>query len=257
MIVVRLKRLVISLVIIILVTLLLVVSGLSINGGKSWSLDLELQNFFFWGLAALIIQVWVGVSLLLNHKKILKTIRRLTSFDEIHSANAEKAFREMGSLGEEIKKVLKHENQLSAMRSERISALNSLAGSLCEGYSEPVAVTDVNGVLFAISNKLKSRILKDNEGKLIGNILELRSDLKLSEILVFMEKQRASWKESEDSGIICTPVFDRNNSVQFCIWEFETSFFAGKLKDLNQQKSKVQPTYSRIKAFINPLLKRK
>lgn len=257
MIVVSFKRLMISLSLIITVTLLLIASGLAANGGADWSLRMELQNFFFWGLTALIIQIWIGGSLLFTHKKIIKTISRLSAFEDLNSTHADKSFKEMGKLGEEIKKVLKRENQMSLMRALRISALNNLVNLLCEGYSEPIIVTDVTGKIFTINDKLKPRITKETNLVQINNIIEIRPDIKLSEILIFIEKQKTAWKEPENTGLVCTPVFDKNSTVQFCIWEFETSFFAGKLKELNQQKSKIQPTYKKLRDFVNPRLRRK
>jgi hypothetical protein len=247
----------ISFLLFLTVTILLIVAGLAANGGTNWSLKIELQNFFFWGLTALIIQIWIGGSLLLSHKKVIKTISRLSAFDDLNSSNADKSFRELGSLGEEIKKVLKRENQLSVMRALRISALNNLANLLCEGYSEPVIVTDITGKIFTISEKLRTRIIKESKLVQINNIFEIRPEIKLSEILGFIEKQKTAWKDPENTGLICSPVFDKTGVVQFCIWEFETSFFAGKLKELNQQKSKIQPSYKRIREIVNPFLRKK
>ncbi|MBI9107782.1 MAG: hypothetical protein JEZ04_13625 [Spirochaetales bacterium] len=257
MVVVSFKRLMISLLMIITVTLMLIVCGLAVNGGEFWYLKIEFQNFMFWGIIALIVQLWICGSLLLSHRKIMKTINRLSSFDDLNSMNAEKSFREMGELGEEIKTVLRKVNQLSVMRAERISALNNLVYLLCEGYSEPVIVTDVKGDIFTISDKFKGRIAKNGNSTVINNIIEIRPELKLSEVLGFIEKQRSAWNGPENSGLVCTPVFDKNSTVQFCIWEFETSFFSEKLKELNQQKSKIQPSYKKLMDFIKLRQKRK
>ena len=257
MVVVSFRRLIISLSLILITTLVLIAFGLEIIGGEKWYLQLGPQSFFFWGITVLIAQIWITGTLLYNHKKIMKTISRLSTIEDLNSMNAVKSFRDMGVLGDEIRKVLMQANQLSIMRADRISALNNLVNLICEGYSEPVIVTDVKGDIFSISEKLKSRILKETDGKMIKNILELKPDIKLSEVLSFIEIERTAWTDSESSGLVCTPVFDKNNTVQFCIWELETSFFAGKLKELNQQKSKIQPSYKKLREFINPLRRKK
>ncbi|MBI9104362.1 MAG: hypothetical protein JEY99_18240 [Spirochaetales bacterium] len=251
MIVISLKRLLISLCIIITVTIILITSGLALNGGEGWQLKIELQNFFFWGLIVLLVQVGVGGTLIFSHKKLMENIKRLSTFEDFNSMNAEKAFEKLGRLGEEIRKVLRKENQFSVMRANRIAVLNDLVHVLCEGYSEPIMVTDINGVIFTISDKLKNRITKENGGVSFSNIVDIKPDIKLTEVLGFIEKQRTSWKDAEKSSLVCTPVYDKNSSVQFCIWEFETSFFTGKFKELTQQKTKIAPAYKKSIDFLN------
>lgn len=255
MIVVSLKRLIISLIIIISVTLMLLVIGLLVKGGEDWYLKLNFQNFLFWGIVVLIIQIWISASLLLSHRKILKSINRLSSFENLDSVNAEKSFKEMGGVGEEIRNVLKKINDLSSMRAYRISALNNLADLLCEGYSEPVVVTDVKGLIVTVSEKLKNRITKESGRDSINYITDIRPELKLTEVLSFIEKERAAWVASDNSKLSCTPVFDKNSALQFCIWEFETSFFAEKIKELNKSGSVSQPAYRKLKNLVNPFLK--
>ena len=138
------------------------------------------------------------------------------------------------------------------MRAERISALNNLTALLSEGYSEPVVVTDVKGVIFTMSEKLKNRISKEADMADIKNITAIRSDIKLNEVLSFIEKQHSAWTSENGSRITCTPVFGKKNTVQFCIWEFESSMLAEKFKEISMNNHKIQPSYRKIRNILKP-----
>ena len=252
MVIVGLKRLILSLVLIIAVTMIVIVMGISLNEGEAWSLKLDYQNFFFWGITALIVQLWAGLSLITRHRRILNTVRRLSSIEDLESVYAEKLFHEIGALGIEVKNVLRHSSELSGLRVARISALNSLTEILCEGYSDSILVTDVRGEILSMSDKLKARLAKESGRPEVRNIIDIRADLKLSEVLVFMEKQRSAWSNPDGSGLTCTPVYDRNGKIQFCLWEFETSIFTGKLKDNTQQKYDLRRSYGKIRNILKP-----
>ncbi len=257
MVIIRLRRLIISVILITAVTVVLLGIGLSLNEGEPWSLKFDYQNFFFWGLVAVIIQILTGLSLVFNHRKILNIVKRISTIDDIDSVYAEKLFDDIGPLGSEIKNLLRHNSQLSGLRTARISALNSLTEILCEGYAESILVTDVRGEILSMSDKLRGNLQKDKNESVIKNVLDIRNDIKLSEVLVFIEKHRSAWTDPDGSGLSCTPVFDKNNAVQFCLWEFETSIFTGKLKEHAAQRPDLRRSYGRLKNLLKTRLPEK
>ena len=161
-------------------------------------------------------------------------------------------------MGEELKRILIRENQLSVMRADRISGQNNLITLLCDGYSDPIAVTDVNGGILTISGKLKTRLTKEIGRTDFSNIVELYPQLKIPEILGYIEKQRSSWKDAENSGIELHPdIRKKQHGPSFASGNWKTSFFAGKIKEFSQQKAKITPRYKKLKDFINPFKKKK
>ncbi len=240
MIVIRYRRVLISLILIFASTALLFVCGIIIYGGKGWALKPDAQNYFFWGFVILIFQLFIGVSLILSHRRVINLLKRISKIENLRGSHAGRVFNELGELGDEIKNMLKVENDISMLRADRISALNNLISMIIEDYSAPVMVTDISGDSIMMSAKLKNSIIKEKDLNDINNICDIRSDININEVLNYMEKQKTFWSFPQESALICTPIFDRRSNIEFCIWEFETSFFAGKLKDVDMSKTGVK-----------------
>lgn len=225
MIVISRKRFVISLGSILLLTGFLVGIGMDLQQGDPVELKIDVENLLFWGIITLLLQFWIGLSLLARHKNLVNELNRIARIEDITLPHAEKIFNQMGTLGTGIRDLIIDRNRLLVMRSNRISALNALMKTLFSGYCDPIAVTDVAGAVLGISTVLEEKLLKERGGTTWENILQIKPDLNLAEIMTHMEKQRAPWGNPEENGIVCTPVFDKSNTLHFCIWEFESSRF--------------------------------
>lgn len=221
------KRYGISIFLIILITSLLVYISMDLK-----EIKLDRENIFFWGIVAVLAELIVFFSLYNSHKKIVSNLKRISEINNLSHPYSQKLLKPMGVIGKEIEHMLNEQNNTSILRANRISALNSLVKTLCAGYSEPVIITDVNGSIQSISETLRLKINKNDSDAslLLQNLNDFRSDIPLIEVLSYLEKQKLPWSNPEMPGVICTPVFDKENILNFCIWEFESEMFNKQFK---------------------------
>jgi len=226
-IVISLKRLAVSFVIMLLLTAVIIFLGMDFQSGTPVELKVEVENLLFWGIVVLLLQLWVGLSVLLRHRKVLTELGRLAKIEDVSQPHAEKIFNGLGRTGLAIQRLMLDQNRLLVMRANRIAAHNSLVHLLLEGYGEAAAVTDVTGKVLAMSRPLEEKC-RASQGAVAGRtIMDFLPEVNLKEVLAVMEKQRTFWQEPEKKGAVCTPVFDPEGSLHFCLWEFGDDRLSG------------------------------
>jgi hypothetical protein len=227
MIVISLKRLVVSFILILILTAAIIFLGMDLQSGNPVELKIEVENLLFWGIVVLLLQLWIGLSVLLRHRKILSELGRIAKIEDVSQPHAEKIFHGLGRTGLAIQRLMLDQNNLLVMRSNRIAAHNSLLRLLLYGYSDPAVVTDVTGKVLAMSRPVEEKC-RNSQGALGGQtILDFLPEINLKEVLVLMEKQRTFWQEPEKKGAVCTPVFGKEGALHFCLWEFGADRLSG------------------------------
>lgn len=227
MIVISLKRLVVSFVLILILTAVIIALGMDLQSGTPVELKIDVENLLFWGIVVLLLQLWIGLTVLMKHRKVLSELGRIAKIEDVSQPHAEKIFDGLGRTGQAIQRLMLDQNKLLVMRSNRIAAHNSLMRLLLEGYGEAAAVTDVTGKVLAMSRPLEEKC-RNSQGTLTGQtILDFLPDINLKEVLTLMEKQRTFWQEPEKKGAVCTPVFDKEGVMHFCLWEFGADRLSG------------------------------
>jgi hypothetical protein len=222
MLVISLKRFIVSFLLIILTTGIIIYISITSQSGESLQLRIDTQNIFFWGIIAFLVQIWVGLSLIFSHKHMVNNLKKISKIGDISHKHAQRILSKMGSLGSEIETMMIEQNKLVVLRSNRISALNTLVKILCDGYTDPVIITDVRGSILSISNEFTEKIKKEGNDISWKQLGDVRPDINLPDVLSHLEKQHLPWSDPEVKGVVCTPVFDKVNMLNFCIWEFET-----------------------------------
>lgn len=227
MIVLSLKRLVVSFILVLILTGVIIFLGMDLQSGTPVELKFDVENLLFWGIVVLLLQFWIGLSVLLRHRKVLTELGRIAKIEDVSQPHAEKIFKGLGRTGLAIQRLMLDQNRLLVMRSHRISAQNSLMRLLLEGYGEAAAVTDVTGKVLTMSRPLEEKC-RSSQGTVSGqSILDFLPDINLKEVLAVMEKQKTFWQEPEKKGAVCTPVFDPEGVMHFCFWEFGDDRLSG------------------------------
>ncbi len=230
MILITRKRLALSLLLVLVSTGLLIFAGYRLSPGEASPIRMDRENLLFWGIVILIFQGWIMAALFFRQRKLIGDLERIGRIGDLSNIQAVRILKEMGSLGEALKKIMAEQNEIVNLRSERITALNTLIKMLCEDVDSPVVVTDVTGGVFTYSERLVEKIGKEQEELSLMTISDIREDIPLAEVLSHMEKQRLPWNGPEGTGISCTPIFARNGTLHFCIWEMESVNIISKYK---------------------------
>ncbi|MBI9097847.1 MAG: hypothetical protein JEY91_05195 [Spirochaetaceae bacterium] len=249
MIIITLKRFFISFSIILIITAFLIFLGMNLQEGELIQVRIDTQNILFWGIIAFLLQIGIAITLLFNNQSIINNLKRVSRIGDYSHIQARKILGKMGPLGQEIELMMQEQNNLVVLRSNRISALNNLVRMLCIGYSEPILITDVNGDILSISTTFSEKIKKEGSEISWKKLSDLRPDIPLTEVLNHLEKQKLPWSDPEIGGVTCTPVFDKMNALNFCIWELETSHFNKIYKEKQAEKIKGK-TRIRVQGFL-------
>jgi len=246
MIAVSFKRLIISLILILVSTLLLVAASLNLFSTLPLGESLEKQDILFWGIITFLFQCSVGFSILIGHRNIISDLNKLISNKDLNHPHSRKILGQLGALGQVINRMMKELNDLLVLRTDRISALNKVVRMLSEDSSDTILVSDTMGTILGASDILMEKLkMKLSD---FTKIYEIFPTIKLAEVLVALEKNRESWKDSTESGILCTPVFDKRGNLNLCLWEIESS---GILQKLNRQKMSRQKINSTRKNSLD------
>lgn len=224
MILISIKKLMSFIVLIVISTSFLVFMSINIFGTESINISFSSQNILFWGIIVLIFQLFLFYNLYHSHKKVIKNIRKISEIGELSHPKVVKIISEMGKLGQELDNLLKNQNEIIELRASRISTLNILVKTLSSGYNRAILVTDINGKIFSISNLLKEKFEKEDRlDELKTDIIsQIIPTLPLKTIVYFIETEKKEWSDEKFKGIKCYPVLNTENSVTFCIWEFDS-----------------------------------
>ena len=233
MILITRKRLILSLLMILTSTGLLIFAGVRLRPGETPLIRMDRENLLFWGFVVLIFQGWIMTALFIRQRNLIGDLERIGRIGDLSNIQAVRILKKMGSLGEALKKIMADQNEIVKLRSERITALNTLIKMLCEDVDSPVVVTDVTGGVFSYSDRLLEKIGKEQEELSLLTIGDIRQDIPLAEVLSHLEKQRLPWNGPEGSGISCTPIFARDGTLHFCIWEMESVNIVSRYKALS------------------------
>ncbi|MDC7236089.1 MAG: hypothetical protein PQJ58_22900 [Spirochaetales bacterium] len=227
MIVVSVKRLTLSIVLIALSFLLFLAVSIDLYSGTALAESLEKQQILFWGIVTFLFQTVVFLSLFIDQRKLVSDLRKIASYKDLNHPQSAKILDQLGETGTLIHSILNDFNRLLEMRLNRITAFNKVLKIVCEEYPEPLLITDTLGSVLGISDKLSGALsLTMTSDTKLNDIFP---EMKLAEILGSLEKSREPWKDLEETGRICTPVFDTSGNLNLCIWEFETSHFSQKI----------------------------
>jgi len=221
--------------------LLLVV--LSIKGFDNLNFSIDSQNILFWGIIALLVQVFSFISLYQSHKKVIYNIRRVSTIGELSHPKVDKILNGMGSIGREIEILLHNQNEIVELRANRIIALNNLVSRLAFGFKSPVIITDVSGKILYFSSHLREKI-EANAYKITDVII----DLPLESAINLMEGNKSIWQDEAFKGITANPIFGRDNLVSFCLWELDSEIKKiNKPHDIINNKGSFNKFISRFK----------
>jgi len=247
MIVISRRRLIISLLLLMASMLVLLGIGISLLSDSPLDKSLEKQKLFYWGLIITLFQISISISVFIGHRKLIADINRITSYKDMNHPQSRRILRQMGSLGDVLINMMKDLNSLLELRMNRISASSKVLKILCEDYPGPLLISDTLGNVLGASEILteKTGIPLRSDSQLI----DFFPDIKLGEVLVSLEKNREGWKEESEKGLICTPVFDRGEHLNLCLWEIETSHVFQKLSK-GSVKNKPQRAYNSLKGLF-------
>ncbi len=227
MIVVSLKRLIISLSLILSSTLFLLVVSLDLISPLSLGESLEKQDLLFWGIIVFLFQSIMGISILTGHRNVISDLNRLISNKDLSHPHSRKILNQLGPLGQVISRMMKELNELLSLRTDRISALNKVVRLLCDESGKSLVVSDTMGTVLGVSESLLEKTkLKLSD---LSTVTEVLPGIKIAEVMVALEKNRDDWKDSGDSGVVCTPVFDKSGHLNLCIWVLESAGFIQKI----------------------------
>ncbi|MBB6481333.1 hypothetical protein [Spirochaeta isovalerica] len=247
--IIRTTRLVTTLSLMIILTAALTILAIELKEGSLMEIKLYRENILFWGIIALSLQIWLGLSLFFNHRNLINDVRRLSRIGDFSQPQARKILENLGPLGKEMERMMREQNNLVHLRSNRISALNNLVKLLGTNYAEPIIISDVKGDILSVSGNLSEKLKKNNPDTLFNNVLEIRPDIPLPEVLTFMVKQRKSWSSPDIAGVTCSPVLDSTGEIHFCLWELETSRFSSQ-KVMAPIKSKSRATAINLRNLL-------
>jgi transcriptional regulator with PAS, ATPase and Fis domain len=192
----------------------------------------------------------------LSHKSMVNNLKRISKIGDISHQYSQKILSKMGTLGKEIETMMIEQNHIVVLRSNRISALNTLVKLLCDGYSDSVIITDVKGEILSISNSFTENTKKEGNENTWKKLSDIRPDINLPDVLSHLEKQHLPWTNPEVKGVVCTPVFDKANMLNFCIWELETQHL-NKLYKEKQNELIKKKTLSRAQILLKRFSRKK
>jgi hypothetical protein len=128
----------------------------------------------------------------------------------------------MGKLGSLVQNLSAKQSELLHLRATRIAALNSVIAILMAKDMDTLILTDVSGKIFDASAGYYSRAKKESVTTK-SSISLLIPDTDIAKAISHMESQKSGWEDPEKKNFRCTPVFDREGNLQFCIWEIESN----------------------------------
>ncbi len=228
MVMIRIKHYVITAFLLLSLTVFLVLKSVSLQGGGSLNLSLNKQNVLYWGILVILFQIILLFFLILKHKGILRDIEKIGELKDLDEPQVRKILNGMGAAGLALHDLLKELNELLILRTYRIQSLNQVLQILCEDSPDAILVSDAMGSVLGQSNKMKEKLSSHPKGA-SDNIKDFFPAMNLAEVLNAMEKTRAPWDDREDTGLHCSPVFDRKGSLQLCLWEAEGKHFVQKM----------------------------
>lgn len=226
MIVISKKRLIISLILIF--SLMVILLMVSINASSTTPIDksIEKQRILFWGIILVLIQIIISLSIFSGHRKLIDDLKKIINYKDLNHPQSIKIMKQLGTLGGVFNQMVRDQNNLLQLRMNRIYASSKVLKILCEDYPEALLISDTLGSLLGVSSILikKSGVPMRGDTK----ISDYFPEVKQGEVLTFLEKNREIWK-NEELGILCTPIFDKSDQLNLCIWEMEKSHFLQKL----------------------------
>ncbi len=161
---------------------------------------------------------------------IIKQLDKLADIAKYSNLSISEKLHNMGIIGRKIELIMHHENQLSRMKSVRISSLFALSEFLTDNITMSIAVTDFNGKIVFVSKKCLE-VLKKSKNDLIGrHISSIISPVNVNDIIINMEETRAFLKYgkenlSDDSlykgDTVCQPIINSDNEISDIIFFFE------------------------------------
>ncbi|QEN08619.1 hypothetical protein EXM22_11720 [Oceanispirochaeta crateris] len=227
MIVISAKRLIISFLLILTSTVVLLMTSINLFSTTSLNLSLDKQEVLFWGIVIIIAQTIVAVMVFVGHQNLIANLNKIISYKDLNHPQSIKILKRLGNFGQILDKMLKELNDLLDLRMNRITASNKVMKLICEEYPTALVISDTLGTILGASNKMKEKA--NLPIKADTKIMDLFPQIKLAEVLVSLEKNRTLWKDEENTGYVCTPVFDKGGHLNLCIWELETGHFIQKL----------------------------
>ncbi|MBF9016756.1 MULTISPECIES: hypothetical protein [unclassified Oceanispirochaeta] len=227
MILVKRKRLIISFLMILGSLVLFLLISIDSFSEAPLNISIEKQQVVYWGVVTILFQTLVFLSLFIDQRKLVSDLKKIASYKDLNHPQSAKILDQLDEIGQVIYSILNDFNKLLELRLNRITAFNKVLKIVCEEYPEPLLITDTMGSILGISQKLSDKLNLS-----IGSDLKINDifpDLKLAEILVFLEKNREIWRGETNSAEICTPIFDKNGNLNLCIWEFEATHISQKI----------------------------
>ncbi len=248
MISVRIKSLITVLVLVLISTGFLLYRGLVLIPGAATGVNPDKQEFLYWGIVTALFQIILFVFFFRGHRKLITDLKKLVSNQDLNHPQSVRILETMGETGKVIRSMMDEYANLLDMRLNRISAFNKILRIICEEYPEPIMISDTLGAVLAISDRLLEKA-EVSPGVLKVN--EVFPEIKMAEVLVHLEKNRDLWRDK--SGYSCTPVFDRSDRLNLCIWELESESI---LKKISSRPSAAGITRKTVKSFKD-LIRRK
>ncbi len=224
MIIVRIKTLVLVLVMVLASTAFLFYREIILLPGGGISLNMEKQELLYWALIVCLFQTALFIFAFRGHRKLIRDLKKLISNRDLSHPQSVKILNAMGETGRVIRMMMEEYSSLLDMRLNRISAFNKIIRIICEDYPEPLMISDTLGTVLGISDQLLEKTGLAQGDLQVGDVLP---EIKMPEVLGHMEKNRSVWKD--ESGCSCTPVFDRSDQLNLCIWELEAESILKKI----------------------------
>ena len=131
----------------------------------------------------------------------------------------------MGETGRVIRMMMEEYSSLLDMRLNRISAFNKIIRIICEDYPEPLMISDTPGHGTWHKRSASGEDRTGPGGPSLWVMFCLRSKC---------PRSWGIWKKTGrygrmNRGCSCTPVFDRSDQLNLCIWELEAESILKKI----------------------------
>jgi PAS domain-containing protein len=169
----------------------------------------EAETLLFVGIVAAGSILLVFAAVALKSFSVSRELDRLISLARAGSYSYEESLRRLGPLGDKIRLLQHHLQELSEKRSLRISTLSGILDFLMNNIDLALLVLDLNGRVEEASRSYLERN-QAKAGELRGrHIGELDAEVSFPEVMARMEREHAPVGQPAKDGLVYYPVYNR------------------------------------------------
>ena len=199
----------------------------SANLTSNLDVKYQAENFIFASIVLFLILYLFLFDFIRKSSNILRKLDKIIGLSEYGTRDISGHLKDLGILGEKVRYLLYHLNQLNEMKSLKISSLSGINSFLMSKVEEKIFILDYNGDIIDCGPRFPEMIGEKKEGVLNSNINDFYRDLSPGELYSDIEKTRSPiektdvaltiGKKEERQNITFYPVFNANNQISHLI----------------------------------------